>query len=247
MTQPPPVAVKAVTFDADDTLWNFDVAMRAGLARVLEEIRQLAPTWGDALTVEAMIAERDEAAADLKSSGGSLIAIRREGIRRSLPEDRAADDALVDRLLGIYLEQRDRVLAPFDDVVPVLRQVKGKAVLGVVSNGNSHPDRHGLGEYFDFVLMADDHGIDKPDPRVFQMAAKAAGCTVAEMAHVGDSLETDVAGANRAGAISIWLNRSGRAMKPGDPKPLHVISSLLELPTNLKAPEGSDENGKLQH
>ena len=36
--------VKAVTLDADDTLWNFDEGMRAGLAQVLGEIRRLAPT-----------------------------------------------------------------------------------------------------------------------------------------------------------------------------------------------------------
>jgi len=235
MTQPHPTAIKAVTFDADDTLWNFDAAMRAGLTNVMDEIRRLAPAWGAALTVEAMIARRDQAEADLKSSGGSLIAMRREGIRRSLPEEHATDDALVERLLGIYRGQRDRVLTPFADVMPTLRLLKGRVVLGVVSNGNSRPERHGLGGFFDFVLLSDDHGIDKPDPRVFQMAAEAAGCTVAEMAHVGDNLETDVAGANRAGAISIWLNRSGRAVMPGEPSPTCVIRSLAEVPRAIES------------
>ena len=230
MTGPRRRPIGAVTFDADDTLWNFDEAMRAGLSRALGEIRRLAPAWGRGLTVEAMIVRRNEAEADLKSSGGSLIAIRREGIRRSLPAEHASDDALVDRLLGAYFEQRDRVLAPFDDTVPVLRLLKDRTVLGVVSNGNSHPDKHGLSGYFDFVLLSDDHGIDKPDPRVFHVAAEAAGCDVSEMAHVGDALETDVEGANRAGAISIWLNRDGRARMPGDPSPSRVIGSLGELP-----------------
>ena len=235
VTQPRSIAIKAVTFDADDTPWNFDAAMRAGLGSVLEEIRRLAPGWGRTLTVEAMIAMRDEAEVDMKSTGGSLMDMRREGIRRSLPQDRPPDDALpddalVERLLGTYVEHRDRVLAPFDDAVPALRLLRPILVLGVVSNGNSRPERHGLGGFFRFVLLSDDHGIDKPDPRVFGMAAKAAGCAVSEIAHVGDNLQTDVAGANRAGALSIWLNRSGRARTQDDPSPSRVIGSLRELP-----------------
>jgi len=230
VTQPRSIAIKAVTFDADDTLWNFDAAMRTGLGSVLEEIRRIAPAWGRGLTVEAMIALRDEAEVDLRSAGGSLMDARREGIRRSLPEDRSPDDALVERLLGTYVEHRDRVLAPFDDAVPALHLLKGRLVLGVVSNGNSRPERHGLGGFFRFVLLSDDHGIDKPDPRVFGMAAEAAGCAVSEIAHVGDNLHTDVAGANRAGALSIWLNRSGLARTADDPSPSRVIGSLRELP-----------------
>ena len=230
MTKPDGISVKAVTLDADDTLWNFDAAMRAGLAQVLREIRRLAPTGSDGLTVEAMIAERERAEADLKGGGASLVAVRREGIRRCLPEKHRSDAALLNGLLDVYVEHRNRVLTPFDDVAPALRLLKGKAVLGIVSNGNSRPERHGLGGFFTFVLLSDDHGIEKPDPLVFEMAADAAGCAVSEIVHVGDNPLTDVAGANRAGAISIWLNRSGRKLAPGEPGPLREIGSLRELP-----------------
>ena len=234
----PGTTVKAVTLDADDTLWNFDEAMRAGLTQVISEIRRLAPTESDGLTVEAMIVSRDRAEADLKGSGASLIAVRREGIRRSLPGSHAGDDALVDRLLAAYVGQRDRVLTPFDDAIPALRLLKGKAVLGVVSNGNARPERHGLGGFFTFVLLSDDHGIEKPDPQVFEMAADAAGCAVSEIVHVGDNPLTDVAGANQAGALSVWLNRSGRTLAPGEPGPLREIGSLRELPRLVESMAG---------
>ena len=229
MTQASRIPVKVVTFDADDTLWDFDGSMRAGLARVREEIRRLAPASGRRLNIEAMIAARERADAELKPGGASLLEIRREGFRRCLPAGHSGDDALVDRLLGVYLEQRDRLQVPFDDVVPALDRLKGNLILGIISNGNSRPERHGLGGWFDFVLLSDDHGIEKPDHRVFEMAADAAGCAVRDMAHVGDNPLTDVEGANHAGAVSIWLNRTGRDAMPGEPRAARVISSLKEL------------------
>jgi len=228
MTPSCAAAVKTVTFDADDTLWHFDSAMRAGLARVLKEIRRIAPRSGPALTVDAMIAARDEAETDLKRSGGSLLAIRREGIRRCLPSGHG-DEMLPDRLLAMYQEERTRVMVPYDDVVPALRLLGRDRTLGVVSNGNTHPERCGLGGYFRFVLLSDEHGVEKPDPRVFEMAAEAAGCDVSEIAHVGDRLGTDVEGANRAGAVSVWLNRGEESAPMGGPVPSFTVGTLSQL------------------
>ena len=46
--------------------------------------------------------------------------------------------------------------------------------------------------------------------------------------HIGDSLETDVAGANGVGAASVWLNRQ---CEPNDSAiaPDHEIRSLADL------------------
>ena len=65
----PRITVRAVTLDADDTLWNFDEAMRAGLTQVLREIRRLAPTGSDGLTLEAMIAKRERVDVELRPAG----------------------------------------------------------------------------------------------------------------------------------------------------------------------------------
>ena len=118
------------------------------------------------------------------------------------------------------------------------RKASFGAALRVVSNGNSRPERHGLGGFFTFVLLSDDHGIEKPDPQVFEMAADAAGCAVSEIVHVGDNPLTDVAGANQAGALSVWLNRSGRTLAPGEPGPLREIGSLRELPRLVESMAG---------
>lgn len=57
-----------------------------------------------------------------------------------------------------------------------------------------------LGKYFDFVLTSHEVGHEKPDPQLFQLAQTIAKVSSADKAfHIGDSLETDIAGAVAAG------------------------------------------------
>ena len=49
-------------------------------------------------------------------------------------------------------------------------------------------------------------GIEKPDPRPFQLALDALGESPANCIHVGDSLHSDVAGANGVGMAAIHID-----------------------------------------
>ena len=100
--------------------------------------------------------------------------------------------------------------------------------MGILSNGNTYPERCGLGGYFQFVVFAQDHGIQKPDPRLFEIVIGHAECTKSQLLHVGDSFQNDVIGAKRAGVRSVWLNREGGNNKTGK-QPYFEISSLTEL------------------
>ena len=63
---------------------------------------------------------------------------------------------------------------------------------------------------------------------MFEVACTAVGCAPSEMLHLGDSLATDVAGANGVGAVSVWLNHEGQENRSGV-TPDHVIHSLGEV------------------
>ena len=77
--------------------------------------------------------------------------------------------------------------------------------------------------------------VTKPDPAIFAIALEQLGVTSAYAWHVGDSLSTDVAGAAAGGIRSVWLNRTARARRPGDPTP------DLEVATLASSPAGSGE------
>jgi HAD superfamily hydrolase (TIGR01549 family) len=75
--------------------------------------------------------------------------------------------------------------------------------LVVVSNANGRLghlfDRLGLTPAFDIVLDSHDWNVEKPDPRLFQIALEQAGSQAESTAHVGDFFHIDVAGARAAG------------------------------------------------
>ncbi|MFN7976765.1 MAG: HAD-IA family hydrolase [Vicinamibacterales bacterium] len=92
------------------------------------------------------------------------------------------------------------------DVVPTVEALRALGVrLVVVSNANGklHTmfDRVGLAGRFDVVLDSHDFGVEKPDPRLFQLALEASGAVATSTVHVGDFFHIDVVGA-RAAALA---------------------------------------------
>jgi putative hydrolase of the HAD superfamily len=221
--------IRAISFDGDMTLWDFDKVMRHSLAHALIELRARLP--GDKcadLTVDRLIEIRNTVAEELKGKGVALEWIRLEAFRRTIAAIGSDNHELAAHLNSVYLKHRFENIELYPDVLPMLDSIAGRHVLGLVSNGNSHPDRCGLRGRFSFVILAQNVGVEKPDPAIFQAACREADCSAEELMHIGDSLDTDVAGARRAGALSVWLNRD-RKPNHTDIRPDYEIQSLTEL------------------
>lgn len=67
----------------------------------------------------------------------------------------------------------------------------------------------------------------KPRAEMFEAALHLLGVAPDQALHVGDSISSDVVGAQCAGMDVGWVNRRGR--KAPNPAPTHVISSLGDL------------------
>ncbi len=223
--------IRAVSFDVDGTLWDFDMVMRRSLQETLLELGRLRPEGAAGLTVERVIEIRDRVYEERRGSVTDLIAIRREGFREALrvTSGGSNDEELASHLTDVYLHHRYAQEVPFEDVAPTLEALRGRYKLGVLSNGNSYPKQLGLEDVISFGVFSQDHGgVEKPDPRLFQIAIEEAGCSPGEFVHVGDSLESDVNGARNAGVRSVWINRNGDENGAGVEADAE-ISSLREL------------------
>ena len=122
----------------------------------------------------------------------------------------------------------------FEDVHDFVSALSGKLPLGIVSNGASDDQRRlvasfDLAPWFDPIVISADVGIAKPDPAIFGVALRRLGLSPGEVWHIGDSLQTDVAGAAAAGITAVWLNRTGRPRAGGSPQPHMEIASLREV------------------
>ena len=220
--------ITTISFDADDTLWDFEGVMRHALGCALDELRRLGPSTPDSLSIETLIAIRNRVAEEQKGRGLTHEAIRLEAFKRTLQFIEMPDDHLAAHLYALYLKHRFEDIQFFDDVLPVLNALRGHYIMGVLSNGNTYPERCGLAGYFQFVVLAQDYGIQKPDPRLFEIAIKCADCTKRQFLHIGDSFQNDIIGAKRAGVRSVWLNRQREDNETGQ-QPDFEISSLGEL------------------
>lgn len=221
--------ITTITFDMDDTLWDFQSAMERALEVTLERLRLMAP--GDAarrLTVEKMMEIRDEVADELGEGATTQEEIRYTAMVRTVDHVGYRARGAAEDLYRLYWEARIAGAKPYADVSGVLEALKGRLRLGIISNGNNTPQMVGMDDVFDFTVFAHECGYPKPDPRIFEFALARSGVEPGSVAHVGDNLRSDVLGANNYGILSVWLNRDG-LVNETDITPDLEIRSLTEL------------------
>lgn len=222
-------AITVISFDGDDTLWDFEKVMRHSLRHALAELqRHILNESAHRLTIDQMIAIRNTVAQELKGTVTNLETIRLQSFRRTLQRIGIINEELAQHLNKTYLYHRFEDIELYSDVIPTLDALAHRFKLGLLSNGNSYPERCGLAGRFSFVVFSQDYRVEKPDPKIFEIALSEAGCSAAELLHVGDSLVKDVAGAKRVGINSVWLNRA-KQPNNSDIQPDVEITSLAEL------------------
>ena len=224
-----PLQISTISFDGDMTLWDFMKVMRHSLKQTLVELQKQAPTpRALKLTVDEMIAIRDQLAEEVKGEIWSLLEIRRRAFERTLEYVGHPDKNLAAHLDAIYRKHRFEDIELYPDVIPTFDILAPHFKLGLLSNGNTYPENCGLEGRFAFVVFSQDVQVEKPDPKIFQITAERAECELSQMLHVGDSLKNDVAGAKNVGTPSVWLNRDGL---PNDTniQPDYEVASLTEI------------------
>ncbi len=237
--------VRCVAFDADDTLWDFTTAMGQALELAVEAARTSGPAAASGLRIDDLVARFDVLYAEHVATprpGAPIASLRARSFAGALRDLGVDDPSLVEHMAEVYFEHRHGSLPLFDEIVDVLDELGERHVLGLITNGNTDAERSGLPGRFDFRLAADDIGRRKPDPRLFSMAAAAAGCRPRELVYVGDHPDHDVAAPQAAGCRGVWLNRTG-APVPAGLEPDAVIADLTELPGVIEAFDEAERLG----
>jgi putative hydrolase of the HAD superfamily len=123
-----------------------------------------------------------------------------------------------------------------EDAKKVLEELSPDYRLGIISDTGITPgrilrlvleDAQVLG-FFKATIFSDETGYNKPHKVMFETALKSLGGKPSEAVHIGDLLETDVAGAQSIGMKIVWLNRDG-PVNTGQYIPDFEISKLPDL------------------
>ena len=116
----------------------------------------------------------------------------------------------------------------------ILTYLKEKYKLYVITNGvattqNRRLGDSGLKKYFDGIFISEEAGAQKPQEGFFEYCFRHMGRRdVENMLVVGDSLTSDIRGANRSGIDACWYNPKGEENTAGV-KVDYEIHDLSEL------------------
>lgn len=99
------------------------------------------------------------------------------------------------RIWSEYLEAVNPVDGAFEVLAGLRkRDFKIAVVTNTVSTSKSVYESTGLSENIDEFVVSCDHGLLKPDPRIFDVAIERLGVTPEDCYVVGDKLRTDILG-----------------------------------------------------
>lgn len=201
--------IRAVTFDLDETLFDFQSCMNAGAAAVVAALGERRPAAADRATVTLFHELWREVTEEATKSGAPIDwpRERRRGIERLALRCDCRDAVLVDELTDLYFRLRHAPVLPFEDAAEAVARLSAHLPLGIISNANTTLEQIGLADNFRVVLNPGTSDYRKPAARIFHEAALALGCAPDELLHVGDRWEDDVAGALSAGCQAAWYRR----------------------------------------
>lgn len=210
--------VRAVFFDIDDTLYDFwksyHVPLETVRAEWSREFGHLRPEEFRAVYWRAYASipeeERERLIAEDLARYQATIWER----VLALAGSRSADAPTMARRCN---EVRYGNLKPKPGARQLLSNLRMRTRLGIVSNGPGELQRWklkglGLADLFDatLIFVSGEVGWEKPDPRIFERALRAADAPAQACVMVGDRLDTDL-GAKLAGMRFVHL-------EPGAPE-----------------------------
>ena len=140
----------------------------------------------------------------------------------------------MDSLTGWYRSTMEHMVEPNPEVNNFLSELNDRRLpWGIVTNGRTSQRGKcraaGLEQLAPFIIVSEEAGYAKPDPRIFSDALTATGLTQPEQAmFVGDNPQADIDGAQRFGMKAAWIRR-GRQYPPDLRPPDHTIDHVTEL------------------
>jgi len=229
--------IKAVLFDVDETLFDRTLAQKAVLELIMRQLPRVFHDFPPERVLAAFL-KSDQIYTDMFNSGAASEGSRDRRSKLFL-QLLGIDEKYTTKITELYVKDYPGVKAHVDGAIPVVKELSHKFKLGVVSNGFTDVqyrklETMGLRDLFSCVVLSEECGIRKPDPRIFHQAASLLHMQPQECLYIGDSYANDVIGAKNAGMQACWLNRESATVPDEKIKPDFVITKFEELPVMLE-------------
>ena len=212
--------IKAIFFDAADTLFHLPLGVGYHYALVGEEIglkldaarldRAFAKAWNSMPKRAPIDGPRMN---DDKDWWRTLVDLVLDQVAPSLNEiDR---DNFFEVAYDHFAEAGVWDLYP--EVVDVLEKLRPHFQLAVISNFDGRLrfilKQLGISKFFSQVFLSSEIGADKPDPEIFRRALRVVDLPSDQVLHVGDDPERDWKAATAAGLSVFHLDRAKNSLR----------------------------------
>jgi putative hydrolase of the HAD superfamily len=199
-----------VLFDLDNTLADREAAFRR---------------WAEPFAAED---DLEASSVEFLCAGDGDGYVPRDELFASLRE-RFGVTASVEELVTRYRADYPRHFEPEPDVRAAFTALRADGwKIGIVTNGptsqNAKIASLRLDDLVDGICVSADVGVDKPDPKIFDLTAARCGAPL-DGWMVGDSADTDIAGGRAAGLRTAWLQH-GREWERSDLAPDAVVATI---------------------
>ena len=220
--------IKAVIFDIDNTLYNYDEAHEAAFPELCRYVKEQFG-W------DAAFFEREHKAAyrEIREELGEQSAIHNRLIRyqRILEKNGCPLCPHVTAMASLYWTALLDAMVPSEGAAEVFAGLKARGLtIGIGTDMTAYVqfrklEKLGLLPCVDFVVTSEESGAEKPEKALFELCRKKAGAEAQECLFVGDNPKKDGRGALAAGMQACHVSPDRAAEGEG----YVVIRKLKEL------------------
>lgn len=204
---------KAILFDVDDTLLDFQTGNHNAVNQLMDELGYYDPDRYDQYEAVNLKCWAELEAGLLTQSQLKVARFVRFFDRYPVQGDpRWAAERFV-TLLG-----QQSILMPH--ALETVRQIAQKLPVAIVTNGITDIQRSRMAlsplkDYVTEVVISEAVGVSKPRPGIFTIALERLGVKPRDALMVGDGVNSDIRGANNAGIDACWFNPAGKTLPEG--------------------------------
>ena len=222
---------KAIFFDLDHTLWDFEKNSALVFEVILEQYKV-------GVNISEFVKHYSVVNANywrLYRDGHITQQELRYGRLKDSFElmDYEIDDELLNILSDEYITRLPQNKHLLDGAMEILEYLKPKYSLHIITNG-FHEAQEGklkhsnIGHYFETVTNSQMAGCKKPHPGIFEYALKLANADKETSVMIGDCIEADVQGALDYGLDAIYFNENRLEVRD-DVSQIHHLLDLKNL------------------
>ncbi|GCF95436.1 haloacid dehalogenase [Enterococcus florum] len=231
--------LETVVFDVDDTLYDQQQPFRRAVQKVLPFV---SPNDLNALYIRYRV-HSDENFNKVITEEWSLEYMRNFRTIQSLKDLNypIIEESLALEFQAVYEKELDAINM-HEEVRKTLDYLKEKEVpMGIITNG---PTDHqykkilqlNLLDWIDEenIIISQATGYEKPDPKIFQLAAKQFHLDPEKSLYVGDNYLNDVIGSKKAGWNALWFNHREKTVENAAKLQALELNAFQQLPTAIK-------------